>query len=86
MKDKVERLKQIKEETDKLHEERRVLESEVDDLIIYQNEDGTWTRFTKTNNIEELQEGKTVWKSCGMEKFSTKIENLKNEPKELKGK
>jgi len=83
MKSKVERLKQIKEEISKLNDEKDKLEEITDDLVIYQNPDGTWTRFTKLDNIEELKKG-TLFRSTSVGRYTTKIESLKNPPKELK--
>lgn len=84
MKNKVERLKQIKDEMDKLGDEKLKIEESLDDMVIYENGDGTWTRFTKIDNVEELKEGKTVFRSHPFNRYSTKLETLKNPPKELK--
>ena len=84
MKKCIERLKQIKEEKALLQTEQEDIELNLTDLEIYENEDSTWTRFTRNNNIQDLYNGKTVWKSCGFSQYSTKIEILKNKPKELK--
>lgn len=56
-------------------------ESSPDGLAIKQNEDGTWTRVTVTDNKEKIDEG--FWKMVKVERFSVKIDNLKNKPKEL---
>ena len=46
-------LKQIKLLTAELSKEKEAIELELDEKIVYQNEDDTWTRFTKIDNIEE---------------------------------
>ena len=81
---KVERLKALKEQIELLSKEKEQLELEVEDLVIYKNDDGTWTRFTKTDNIAELNNNGNFWKSTKVTRYSTKIETLKNPPKELK--
>lgn len=83
MKDKVEELKKIKEEISRLTKEKESIEEKVESLVTYQNPDGTWTRFTKINNIKELEKG-TLFRTVAVNKFTTKIETLKNPPKELK--
>ena len=47
-----------------------------------QNENGTWTRLTLSDNAEKINEG--FWKNVKVERYSLKIETLKNMPKELK--
>jgi hypothetical protein len=55
----------------------------VDELkLVSQNSDGTWTRVTVFDNALQMNEG--FWKSVKVERFSSKIETLKNPPKELK--
>jgi hypothetical protein len=82
---KVERLRAIKAEMDVLSKEKLEIENSLPDLVIYKTEEEKpYIRFTKIDNIKELQEGRTVWKSAGVEKISTKIESLKHEPKEQK--
>lgn len=81
--EKIERLKAIKEQMNALNAEREAIELEVDEKVIYQNEDGTWTRFTKIDNIEELKRG-TLFRSTSVNRYTTKLETLKNKPKELK--
>lgn len=83
-KEKVERLKQIKEQINTLYKEESDIEAELDNCVIYPNEDGTWTRFTKIDNIEELKKNPTIFRVSSVGRYSTKIENLKNPPKELK--
>ena len=49
--------------------------------VVGLNEDGTWSRLTITDNLESIKEG--FWKSVKVERYSTKLETLKNKPKEL---
>jgi len=78
----VELLKENKEKTEALYKERDDLEKRLPEKVIYQNEDGTWTRFTKTDNFKTIEEIGIVWKSTSFGRFSTKIDgSLKNEPK-----
>lgn len=51
--------------------------------VIFHNEDNTWTRCTITDSLEKIEEG--FFKTVRVERFSSKIEVLKNMPKELKG-
>lgn len=83
-KEKIERLKQIKEQLKALYEEESQIEAELDNCVIYLNEDNTWTRFTKIDNIEELKKNSSIFRVSSIGRFTTKIENLKNPPKELK--
>lgn len=50
--------------------------------LIKQNEDGTWTRITISDNAERINEG--YYEFVKVERYSVKIDNLKNKPKELK--
>jgi hypothetical protein len=79
-----EKLKENKEKTEALYRERDYLEKRLPEKVIYQNEDGTWTRFTKTDNFKTIEETGIVWKSTSFGRFSTKFEDLKREPKENK--
>lgn len=49
--------------------------------VIKQNDDGTWSRLTITDNVEAVKTG--FWKSVKVDRFSTKLETLKNKPKEI---
>jgi len=80
-KSRIERLKEIKFQIAELTKEKESLELELDSKVIYQNEDGTWTRFTKIDNVEELLKG-TFFRSTAVSRYTTKLETLKNEPKE----
>lgn len=79
----VERLKEIKSSIDSLSKERQEIENTLDDQIIYQNTDGTWTRFTKIDNIQELIEKGTMFRASSINRYTVKLETLKNKPKEL---
>jgi hypothetical protein len=45
------------------------------------NEDGTWSRLTITDNMQTIEEG--FWQPVKVNRYSTKLETLKNKPKEL---
>jgi hypothetical protein len=51
-------------------------------MAIKQNGDSTWSILTLTDNAEKINEGS--FKTVRVERFSLKIETLKNMPKELK--
>lgn len=70
----------------KLSTERKELEATLPDLLVYQNIDKTWTRWSRTNNVDELTKKEKVFVGVYVDRLSTKIEVLKNEPKELKAK
>jgi len=84
MKELVERLKEIKLEQDKLSNEYSEIVNKLEDFVAYENEDTTWTRFTKIDNLKELEEKSLVYRSNAFPRYSTKLEVLKNKPKELK--
>ena len=77
----IERLKEIKAHMNSLTLEKEAIESTLEDKVIYQNPDGTWTRFTKIDNIEELKKGE-FYRSTRITQFTTKVEILKHQPKE----
>ena len=83
MQELIERLKVIKLEQEKLSNEQSEIVEKLDGIVCYQNSDGTWTRFTKIDNIKELQEKGTVYRANSFNRFSTKVEVLKNKPKEM---
>ena len=85
MKDKVEELKKIDGQIDALYKQREDLLKILPDLVIYPNEDTTWTRLIKTDNAKALAQGETIWKRSPVTQFSTDLKELKNPPKELKG-
>ena len=79
----IERLKEIKIEQSKLSVEKADLVSKLNVFEAYQNDDGTWTRYTNVDRIEALKtEGKFLSIDY-FDRFQTKIEILKNKPKEL---
>jgi len=79
----IERLKEIKIEQSKLSIEKADLVSRVGAFEAYQNTDGTWTRYTNVDRMDLLQtEGKFLSVDY-IDRFQTKIEILKNKPKEL---
>lgn len=51
-------------------------------VLIAENPDKTWTRVTVMDNAERINDG--YYEYLKVERFSVKIENLKNMPKELK--
>ena len=80
----VEELKKIKEELDALYEKKRTIEANItSDLVMYENVDGTWTRFKRINQAELLFEKKLVFVPTYIEQYKTEIKVLKNPPKEL---
>ena len=83
LKTKVERLKEIKEAFSKLSEEKKEIENGLPEQVIYENEDGTWTRWTRTDNLTELMEKGEIFRAAPISRYTTKLENLKNKPKEL---
>lgn len=80
---RVERIKAIKAEEELLRKERKALEETLPDQVIYPNPDGTWTRWTRTDNLTELLEKGEIFRAAPIGRYSTKLENLKNKPKEL---
>ena len=80
----VKELLTIKDTQTLLTEQRERLEEKLPLLVIFQNEDKTWTRFTKTDNINELIEKGSFWGMHKVPKFQTKVSILKNKPKEIK--
>jgi len=50
--------------------------------LIIQNLDGSWTRATILDNVERIDSG--YYEMTRIERFSLKVEHLKNKPKELK--
>lgn len=61
---------------------KKFMEENPNRFAAFQNEDGTWTRITSTDNKEAIEEG--FFKTVRVDRFSVKIETLKNMPKELK--
>lgn len=83
-KPQVEKLLEIKEQIDKLYEQRRIIEESLPETVIFPNSDGTWTRSTKTDNVKELLENNVIYRINSVSKYTTDIRVLKNKPKELK--
>jgi len=61
---------------------KKFIEENPNKFAAFQNEDGTWTRLTAVDNKEEIEEG--FFKTVRVDRFTVKIETLKNMPKELK--
>lgn len=61
---------------------KKFMEEHPGRFAAFQNPDGTWTRVTSTDNKDVIDEG--FFKTVRVERFSVKIETLKNMPKELK--
>lgn len=88
MNDLIEKLVDLEKQITELFEEKTKLLQEFSEeypekFACKQNEDGTWTRLTLSDNAEKIDEG--FWKTVRVERYSLKIETLKNMPKELKG-
>ena len=85
---KIERLAAIKEETSKLGDERLEIEKSLPDLFIYNKGTGEkpWVRFTRTDNAKELLTKGVFFRRNAINLYTTELEFLKNEPKELKEK
>ena len=82
----VKSLNVIKEQQDKLFSEKKDIIDQLPELVIFKNEDNTWTRFTKVDNISVLTEKGTIFRTSSLDRYTTSIEVLKNPPKELKEK
>ena len=80
----VDELLDIKNEMAGLTERREYIENYLPDMVAYENSDGTWTRFKKTDNIEKLTEDGSFWSMVKVNANQTEIKILKNKPKELK--
>jgi len=79
----IERLKQIKAQFELLSVEKKAIENNLPEQVIYQNYDNTWTRWTRTDNLKELMEKGEIYRAAPLNRFTTKLEILKNKPKEL---
>lgn len=77
----VEQLKHIKIQIDDFYKIKANIENELPEQVVYQNADGTWTRFTKVDNLDELMEKGQIFRSHPISRFTSKIDILKNEPK-----
>lgn len=83
----VKRLMQIESQLADLFKQKNELVTEFpkqfpEGFCAFQNPDETWTRITVTDNAEKLDEG--FFKTVRVERYTLKIETLKNMPKELK--
>lgn len=61
---------------------KQFIEENPNKFAAFQNPDGTWTRVTSVDNKEAIEDG--FYKTVRVDRFSVKIETLKNMPKELK--
>ena len=50
--------------------------------LIVKNDNGTWTRITITDNLLKIEDG--FYAQARVSRYSTKVDVLKNTPKELK--
>jgi hypothetical protein len=80
---KIKELISIEEQIKQLYEEKAEILENISDLVIYQNDDGTWTRFAKLDTVKEILEKGTIFRANSITKYSSKIDVLKNRPKEL---
>ena len=74
------RIKDLYQEQSDLIKEH-IKEHPEEKQLFQQNSDGTWTRLSLIDNKDEIDAG--YWKNVRVERYSVKIENLKNKPKEL---
>lgn len=77
----------LQDQISELYEKRRRLinnavEQKIPRILFKQNQDGTWTRVKIIDNAERLNDG--YYEFTKVERFSVKVETLKNKPKELK--
>ena len=79
----VEKFKLIKEKQAALSKEADEIINRLPDLVMYQNDDSTWTRFSKIDNLKELEEKGSFFRASSINRYTTKVETLKNKPKEL---
>ena len=79
--------KNIQEQLNFVYEKRKALLNkalaEFDNQLFKQNEDGTWIRVTISDNAERINDG--YFEFVKVERYSVKVEILKNKPKELVG-
>jgi len=70
---------------DKIYEDQEAVIQEllkIKEPLVIENEDGTWTRIAITDNAENLDKG--FYASARVSRYSTRVDVLKNMPKELK--
>jgi hypothetical protein len=85
---RVERIRELKKQQALLSEEQKELESSLPEQVIYlsdkpEDREKPWIRWTRIDNIAELLEKGQVFRSNPFNRHTTKIESLKNMPKEL---
>lgn len=83
MNEKIERLKAIKLEQEILSAEKAKIISELPNFEAYENGDGTWTRYTMIDRMNVLASEGKVLNIEYMDRYLSKVEILKNKPKEL---
>jgi len=87
MQQQIERLRQIKEQRTKLSDEYNEIIQNLPESFVYKSDkledsDKPFIRFTKIDNLSELTEKGSIFRAIETQRFTTKIETLKNEPKE----
>jgi hypothetical protein len=75
---------EIKEKIENFSKQKTEIENSLPEKVIYQNSDGTWTRFSKIDNLLELEEKGSIFRASITNRYTTKVEMLKNQPKEDK--
>ena len=84
------KIKELDEQLDKLYKERDELVTSIvtiygtGEYVIY-NESNTekpYLRMAVVDNIVELNQGKTLWKSTGFKRYGVYLKELKHQPKE----
>ena len=74
----------VKEDMVKLENLKKKLENQLPDLVCSQNTDKTWVRYKKVDNLQELESKGKVFHQSYFNRFTSKIDILKNMPRELK--
>ena len=83
----LEKVKALKEEISAKYEE---LEKITNEIIkkhgigewLFENEDGTFTRFSTVDNLRSLEESGTIFKAASLKRFDLQIKELKRKPKD----
>lgn len=78
----IEELKIIKSQIETLEQRKLEIEKFLPEKVIYQNEDATYTRFTRIDNLKELEEKGSIFRASICKRYTCRVENLKNKPKE----
>lgn len=76
------RLLEIKNQLEDLYAEQQELLKTAPEQIVEQNEDGTWTRFNKVDNLKTLEAEGQFFKATSVTRYGADIRVLKNKPKE----